>query len=664
VPAELEQQPRVRLIFAALLLVLLLASLDQTIVSTALPTIVGDLGGIAHLSWVVTAYLLATTIVTPLYGKLGDLYGRKQLLQAAIVIFLIGSALCGAAQNMSELIAFRAVQGLGGGGLMVTTVAVVGDIVAPRDRGRYQGLFGGVFGVSTVVGPLVGGFFVDNLSWRWIFYINLPVGGLALAVIAVAFHARVERVHHSIDYLGAALLAGGLSAIVLFTSLGGTTYGWQSTPIVVLGVLGVVLLVLFVMVEQRAAEPILPLALFRNWTFSVTSAIGFIIGLALFGSVTYLPLYLQIVKGHSPTESGLLMTPLMAGVLVTSITSGNLISRTGRYRAFPIIGTAVAAVAIFLLSRLAVTTPIWLAAIYMLVLGLGLGMVMQVLVLAVQNAVPYEMLGVATSGSTLFRQIGGSIGVSIFGAVFANRLATELALRMPPGVHVPAAANPAMVHQLPEAIRQPYIEAFTKALQPVFLTASAFAVLGFLLTWLLRDVPLRATASAGGVGESFASPREERSDRELERIISCIASGRMRAEIYRRIVDDSGVDLTPAEAWLIGRISQSRLALDQTPPRVATPERIALLTARLLQRGYLETDEAGDSISLTETGLEAHGKLVEAGRTELTHLIADVRPPDEEVVGVLRRLAASLLADMPKDPTTSRVAVPAGGASG
>jgi EmrB/QacA subfamily drug resistance transporter len=660
-PAAPERQQRVRLIFAALLLVLLLASLDQTIVSTALPTIVGDLGGIAHLSWVVTAYLLASTIVTPLYGKLGDLYGRKLVLQIAIVVFLIGSALCGIAQNMTELIAFRGVQGLGGGGLMVTTVAVVGDIVAPRDRGRYQGLFGGVFGVSTVIGPLIGGFFVDHLTWRWIFYINLPVGGLALAVIAVAFHARTERVRHSIDYLGTALLAGGLSSIVLFTSLGGTTYAWRSTEIVTLAILGVALLALFVIVERRAAEPILPLALFKNRTFAITSAIGFIVGLALFGSVTYLPLYLQIVKGHSPTESGLLLTPLMAGVLITSITSGNVISRTGRYRPFPIMGTAVAALAIFLLSRLAVSTPIWLTALYMLVLGLGLGMVMQVLVLAAQNAVPYEMLGVATSGSTLFRQIGGSIGVSIFGAIFANRLATELLARVPHGIHVPSAANPAIVRRLPEAVRLPYIESFTAALKPVFLAASGFAVVAFLLTWLLREVPLRGTAAAEGIGESFASPREDRSDRELERIISAIATGRTRADIFRRIADESRLELSPSETWLLGRIATAG-TLEHDPPRAAMPEEIARLTARLLERGYVVLDPAGDRLELSERGRQAYAKLVDAGRAELTRLIADVHPPDDEVVVILRRLAVSLLADLPRDGAEASppLAAPAG----
>ena len=660
-----ERQGRVGMVFAALLLVALLASLDQTIVSTALPTIVGDLGGVEHLSWVVTAYLLASTVVTPLYGKFGDLYGRKPVLQTAIVIFLVGSALCGLAWNMTSLIAFRALQGLGGGGLMVTTSAAIGDIVAPRDRGRYQGYFGAVFGVSTVIGPLIGGFFVDRLSWHWIFYINLPVGLIALAVIALAFHARAERARHSIDYLGAGLLAGGLSSVVLFTSLGGTTYAWVSIQTIGLAVLGAVLLALFVLVESRAAEPILPMGLFRNRTFAVTSAIGFIIGLALFGAVTYLPLYMQIVKGRSATASGLLLTPMMAGVLITSVGSGNLISKTGRYKPFPIIGTAVAALAMLLLSRLAVSTPLWLAAVYLLVLGLGLGMVMQVLVLAAQNAVPYRMLGVATSGSTLFRQIGGAVGVSIFGAIFANRLTTELAARIPAGVHVPAAANPALVHHLPEAVRRPFTEAFAAAITPIFLAAAGFAILAFLLTWLLREVPLRETSAAEGIGESFAAPRGDRSDRELERIVSSLASGRMRAETYQRIVNESRVELTPAGAWLLGRLATSG-TLEHRETKTATPEEIAGLTADLVHHGCLTIEPATGRLELSERGRQAHAALVEAGRSVLTRIASDVDAPEQEVSDILRRLAISLLADIPRDggPEPHATSAPAGASAG
>jgi EmrB/QacA subfamily drug resistance transporter len=489
-----QPQPRLRLIFLALMLVLLLASLDQTIVSTALPTIVGDLGGISHLSWVVTAYLLSATIAGPLYGKFGDLYGRKLVLQIAIVLFLLGSALCGLSQNMAELIGFRTLQGLGAGGLIVVTFAVVGDLIPPRERGKYQGYFGAVFGFSTVVGPLLGGFFVDNLSWRWIFYVNLPVGAVALAVIAFAFHAPADRRRHAMDYLGALTLAGTLASIVLFTSLGGTTWAWDSPQIIGLIVLSVVLLPLFVFIEGRAAEPILPLSLFRNHTFAVTSAVGFVVGFALFGAITYLPLYLQVTKGASPTRSGLQLTPLMAGVLITSIFSGQAISRLGRYRVFPIVGTAVMALSMFLLSQVEAGTSTWVAALYAAILGLGLGMVMQVLILAVQNSVDHSVLGVATSGSTMFRQIGGSIGVALFGTIFANRLHTELAARLPDGVRIPKVINPAGIRHLPPAAHAAFADAVAAALHPVFIVAGTVSLIGFALTWLLHDVPLRTQA--------------------------------------------------------------------------------------------------------------------------------------------------------------------------
>ena len=507
-PAATVPSSRVGPVFGALMLVMLMASLDSTIVSTALPTIAGDLGGISKLPWVVTAYLLTSTITTPIAGKLGDMYGRKLVLQSALVVFLIGSALCGLSSSMTELILFRGLQGLGGGALVVGTQAVIGDIVSPRERGRYAGLMGGVFGVSTVVGPLIGGLFVDHLSWNWIFYINLPIGLVTLVVLQVVLHVPSTTAGRSIDYAGIALLATSLTSIVLYTSLGGNTYGWWSTPMILLLALSVVAAAGFVLVERRASEPILPLSLFSNRVFTVASVIGFIVGASLFGSVTYLPLYLQIVKGASPTESGLELLPLMAGVLIASIGSGQVITRAGRYKIFPIVGTGLMVVGMFLLARLGAGTSLFVADVYMFVVGLGLGFVMQVLILAVQNAADYRDLGVATASATLFRSVGGTIGVPIFGAIFTNQLASHLAAKLPPGAaaQLPAHIGPGVIDKLPEAIKSAYVDAYATSLHPVFLLAAGLAVLAFAFTWMLEERPLRQTVADQGIRDSFASP--------------------------------------------------------------------------------------------------------------------------------------------------------------
>ncbi|MGW7130168.1 MDR family MFS transporter [Streptomyces bobili] len=649
----------------ALLLGMLLAALDQTIVSTALPTIVSDLGGMEHLSWVVTAYLLASTAATPLWGKLGDQYGRKRLFQIAIVIFLIGSALCGMAQNMPQLIGFRALQGLGGGGLMVLSMAIVGDIVPPRERGRYQGLFGAVFGATSVLGPLLGGLFTEHLSWRWVFYVNLPLGAVALAVIAAVLHIPRKSAKHVIDYLGTLLIASVATCLVLVASLGGTTWGWGSPQIVGLAVLGVALAFVFVAVERRAAEPVLPLKLFRIRTFTLSAVISFIVGFAMFGAMTYLPTFLQVVQGVSPTLSGVHMLPMVAGLLLASTASGQIVSRTGRWKVFPVTGTAVTAIGLLLLHQLDEHSSTAVMSAFFFVFGLGLGLVMQVLVLIVQNAVSYEDLGVATSGATFFRSIGASFGVAIFGTVFTNRLGDKLAdafrgVDLPSGISLDALeADPRVIGDLPAALRPEVLHAYASSITDVFLYAAPVALLGFVLSWFLKEDPLRGSVTAPDVTETLASnPVQRSSYDEVFRALSVLGTREGRREIYRTITARAGYDLLPAASWMLlrmkryGSVEPGRLA-----ERVPVPLPVILEGARQIEERRLAVREGLDLVP-TDEGREVAEHLSRAREESLAELLGDWWGPDRptDLTQLVKELNAELCGSDREQPRDERPA--------
>ncbi|WP_019972941.1 MDR family MFS transporter [Mycobacterium sp. 141] len=663
-PTTAEPQPsggvllslrRRNLVFVAVLLGMLLAALDQTIVATALPTVVADLGGAGHQSWVVTSYLLASTIVTAVVGKVGDIFGRKAVFQAAVVFFLVGSVLCGASGSMAMLVASRALQGIGGGAIMVTATALIGEVIPLRDRGRYQGMLGAVFGVTTVIGPLLGGFFTDHLSWRWAFWINVPVGIVVFFVAAGTIPALSRAGRPVIDYLGIVLVGLGASGLTLATSWGGGEYPWASPVIIGLFIGSAIALAAFVRAEMRAAEPILPMRLFASPVFAVCCVLSFIVGFAMLGALTFMPTFMQFVNGVSATESGLRTLPMVAGLLITSTGSGAIVSRTGRYKIFPVAGTAVMTIAFVLLSRMDAATPTLQQSLYLFILGIGIGMCMQVLILTVQNTAKFADLGVATSGVTFFRTIGSSFGAAIFGSLFTNFLSGRLPGALAAsGAPAAAGASPKALHELPAQVAAPIVDAYAGALGNVFLCAAPVALLGFVVALFLKEVPLQEMDASVAVdlGEGFGMPSAESAEKVLETAISRLMRNSHDIRL-RTVAGSPGCELDVARLWALLQIyRQSQVfgsaRLTEIAERLRVPHEVLEPTFdTLVGDGYVL--RAGDQLWLTQRGLSQVdavsaalvGRIVEKLATSPSF---EGRPDRDQVEAALERIAHRVLA--------------------